>query len=274
MPGLDVAKTADLFGQFGKGQGVSGGIGVEPFDQGADGGLVAGNQCAFLAAFFGVAKGVKGGATQHFERRQQLEAPGHTGTKLLLLQLALVVLFGQQGRRQVVMHLVVALEHCTDFFAKRRVFPHANDPSPIYGFDIVAGPNKVSGAFHDFSAAGETNHSMLAWFADQTATLEWNKKRELPEWAKNIFSSSMVAIGAVGEKELDEFVNLGLKTLDYYLENVGLTQESLADYHMAQNRYCRYQKQNPHTPRVLVTLGFTEQQAREFVEQTLFPEIG
>ena len=154
------------------------------------------------------------------------------------------------------------------------VFPHPNDPSPIYGFDIVAGPSRVSGAFHDFSAAGETNHPMMDWFADQTALLEWNKKRELPEWAKNIFSSSMVAIGAVGAEELDEFVDLGLKTLDYYLENVGNTQESLADYHMAQNRYCHYQKQNPHTPRVLVTLGFTEQQAQEFVRNTLFPEIG
>jgi hypothetical protein len=154
------------------------------------------------------------------------------------------------------------------------VFPHANDPSPIYGFDIVAGPSKVSGAFHDFSSAGETNHPMLAWFADQTKMLEWNKKRELPEWAKNIFSSSMVAIGAVGAEELDEFVSLGLKTLDYYLENVGNTQESLADYHMAQNRYCYYQRQNPHTPRVLVTLGFTEQHAQEFVRNKLFPKIG
>jgi hypothetical protein len=153
------------------------------------------------------------------------------------------------------------------------VFPHANDPSPIYGFDIVCGPNKVSGAFHDFSSAGEPNHRMMAWFADQTKMLEWNKKRELPEWAKNIFSSSMVAIGAVGSEELIEFVDLGLKTLDYYLENVGNTQESLADYHMAQNRYCRYQKQNPHTPRVLVSLGFTEQEAKDFVEQNLFPEI-
>jgi hypothetical protein len=153
------------------------------------------------------------------------------------------------------------------------VFPHANDPSPIYGFDIVCGPNKVSGAFHDFSSAGEPNHHMMAWFADQTKMLEWNKKRELPEWAKNIFSSSMVAIGAVGSEELIEFVDLGLKTLDYYLENVGNTQESLADYHMAQNRYCRYQKQNPHTPRVLVSLGFTEQEAKDFVEQNLFPEI-
>ena len=43
------------------------------------------------------------------------------------------------------------------------VFPHANDPSPIYGFDIVAGPSKVSGAFHDFSVAGDTNHAMMTW---------------------------------------------------------------------------------------------------------------
>ena len=153
------------------------------------------------------------------------------------------------------------------------VFPHTNDPSPIYGFDIVAGPTKVSGAFHDFSASGERNHTMLAWFADQTRMLEWNKKRELPDWAKQIFSSSMVAIGAVGAEELDEFINLGLRTLDYYLETVGITQQSLADYHMAQNRYCHYQKQNPRTPTSLQHLGFTEQESKEFVEDMLFPEI-
>lgn len=154
------------------------------------------------------------------------------------------------------------------------VFPHANDPSPIYGFDIVAGPNKVSGAFHDFSAAGDADHPMMAWFADATKDIEWNKKRELPDWAKQIFSDNMVAIGAVGTEELTEFVDLGLKSLDYYLTNVGLAQQDVATYDMAQNRYCRYQKQNPHTPRVLVTLGFTEQQAQDFVQHTLFPEIG
>ena len=84
----------------------------------------------------------------------------------------------------------------------------------------------------------------------------------------------MVAIGAVGAEELAEFINLGLKNLDYYLENVGNTQESLADYHMAQNRYCHYQKQNPRTPASLQHLGFTEQEAREFVEDMLFPEMG
>lgn len=153
------------------------------------------------------------------------------------------------------------------------VFPHTNDPSPIFGFDIVCGPTKVSGAFHDFSSAGETNHPMIEWFADQTRFLSWNKSRELPDWARQIFSSSMVAIGAVGPEELDSFINLGLKSLDYYLENVGLTQESLADYHMAQNRYCHYQKQNPRTPASLQHLGFTEKEALDYVNQKLFPEI-
>ena len=149
------------------------------------------------------------------------------------------------------------------------VFPHTNDPSPIYGFDIVCGPSKVSGAFHDFSGA---DHPMMQWFADTTKDLEWNKKRELPEWAKAIFSDNMVAIGAVGSEELTEFVALGLKSLDYYLEHVGSTDT--ADYSDVQNRYCHYQKQNPHTPRVLINLGFTEQQAQDFVQHTLFPEIG
>ena len=149
------------------------------------------------------------------------------------------------------------------------VFPHKNDPSPIYGFDIVCGPSKVSGAFHDFSGAG---HPMMQWFADTTKDLEWNKKRELPDWAKQIFSNNMVAIGAVGGEELDEFVALGLKSLNYYLEHVGCTDT--ADYSKIQNRYCYYQKQNPHTPRVLINLGFTEQQAQDFVQHTLFPEIG
>jgi hypothetical protein len=153
------------------------------------------------------------------------------------------------------------------------VFPHFNDPSPIYGFDIVCGPTKVSGAFHDFSEAGYSSHDMMKWFATATSNTKWNKPRELPEWARAIFSPSMIAIGAVGPEELDEFIAIGLKNLDYYLENVGITQESMMDYHMAQNRYCYYQKQNPRTPASLQHLGFTEQEARDYVHKSLFPEI-
>jgi Ferredoxin-dependent bilin reductase len=153
------------------------------------------------------------------------------------------------------------------------VFPHTNDPSPIYGFDIVCGPTKVSGAFHDFSNAGDPQHYMGQWFESKTKELEWNKPRELPEWARAIFSPSMVAIGAVGPEELDSFINLGLESLDYYLKYVGISQESLADYHMVQNRYCYYQKQNPRTPASLQHLGLTAEETDAYIQNKLFPEI-
>lgn len=151
------------------------------------------------------------------------------------------------------------------------IFPDVKDGCPIYGFDIVAGPNKVSGAFHDFSSGGHTHNVLMRWFADRTKDITWNKKRELPEWAKNIFSDAMVAIGAVGPEELESFCALGLETLRYYLHNVGCTKSYLHDHTADQNFYCEQQRLNPHTPRVLQTLGFTEAEAREFVDQTLFP---
>ena len=153
------------------------------------------------------------------------------------------------------------------------VFPQFNDPSPIYGFDIVCGPTKVSGAFHDYSIAGDRTSPMWLWFNAKVAMEEWNKPRDLPEWGKQIFSPAMVAIGAVGEEELDKFIQLGLETLDFYLANVGLAQQDISTYEMAQNRYCHYQKQNPRTPTSLQHLGFTEQQALDYVRYKLFPEI-
>jgi Ferredoxin-dependent bilin reductase len=152
------------------------------------------------------------------------------------------------------------------------IFPHYNDNSPIYGFDIVAGSEKVSGAFHDFSSGGDINHDMMRWFANLVAGMDWNRRRDLPDWAQRIFSNHIVAIGAVGISELEEFVDVGLKSLSYYLNNVGHTQQDITNYAMLQNSYCHFQKMNPHTPRVLVNLGFTEQEARDFIDQKLFPE--
>lgn len=153
------------------------------------------------------------------------------------------------------------------------VFPQTNDPSPIYGFDIVCGPSRVSGAFHDYSIAGDRESPMWLWFNAKVAMEEWNKPRDLPEWGKQIFSPAMVAIGAVGSEELAKFIKLGLETLDFYLANVGLGQQDAATYEGAQNRYCQYQKQNPRTPASLVHLGFTEQEAEEYIQTKLFPEI-
>jgi len=153
------------------------------------------------------------------------------------------------------------------------VFPHYNDPSPIWGFDAVTGRSKITGAFHDFSAAGDPNHFMIKWFSDNVKDKKWNKPRELPEWAKQIFSSSMIAAGNVqDEEEVDRLCDLALETLDYYLKNVGLTQTSGGDFHMAQNRYCYYQKQNPQVVKSMIAMGVPEPTILRFVDEVLFPE--
>lgn len=153
------------------------------------------------------------------------------------------------------------------------IFPHFNDPSPVWGFDAICGRNKITGAFHDFSNAGDPDHSMMIWFKEQVSMIEWSKPRELPEWARQIFSSSMIAAGNLRDNtEVETLCDIATKSLDYYLKNVGLSQTCGADFHMAQNRYCYYQKQNPQVIKSMVAMGVPESTILKFVDEVLFPE--
>jgi hypothetical protein len=153
------------------------------------------------------------------------------------------------------------------------IFPHYNDSSPIWGFDAVCGPNKITGAFHDFSNGGENTHFMMKWFAEETMHYGWRKPRDLPPWAKAIFSSSMIAAGNIQEgEELDDLCKIANKSVDYYLSNVGTTQNWPNDFHMVQNRYCHYQKQNPHVVNSMMAMGIPEEKIKKFVDEVLFPE--
>jgi hypothetical protein len=84
----------------------------------------------------------------------------------------------------------------------------------------------------------------------------------------------MVAAGNISEQhELDNIVDLGIKTLDYYLHNVG-DRISGCDVREQQNYYCKNQKLNPHVYRSMIAMGVPEATIKQFVEQVLFPEIG
>jgi len=154
------------------------------------------------------------------------------------------------------------------------IFPHIHNPAPIYGFDVVAGKNKMTGCFHDYSAAGDQFHPMMDWFGDEVSKLEWRRERELPDWAKRIFSTNMVAAGNVqDEAELDQIFSMARTTLAHYLETVAETNNTALDTTSYQNYYCDNQKQNPHTPRVMASLGLDEEDIRVFIQDCLFPEI-
>jgi len=154
------------------------------------------------------------------------------------------------------------------------IFPHIHNPAPIYGFDVVAGKNKITGCFHDYSKAGDPDHPMMEWFSDYVKRLEWRRERALPEWATNIFSSSMVAAGNVqDETELEQIIQMASDTLAHYLEAVGETNNTAVNTTDNQNYYCDNQKQNPHTPRVMASLGLNEDDVTTFIQDCLFPNI-
>jgi hypothetical protein len=113
---------------------------------------------------------------------------------------------------------------------------------------------------------------MLDWFHDRVDGIEWSKKRELPQWAKNIFSDNMVAAGNINTmEELNEVLSLVNQTLSYYLNNIGNLSD--IDSTDAQNWYCYNQRQNPHTPKVMESLGFDSETVERFISSCLFPTV-
>jgi phycocyanobilin:ferredoxin oxidoreductase len=153
------------------------------------------------------------------------------------------------------------------------IFPYTDDASPIFGFDVIAGKNKITGAFLDFSSTGNLNHPMIDWFGEEVKKLEWRKTRELPEWAKRIFSPHMVAAGnIVAGHELEQIVDMAYNNFDHYIKNVG-DRGSCLDNSKGQDFYCENQRQNPHTPKVMASLGLNEDDIKIFIEECLFPPI-
>lgn len=154
------------------------------------------------------------------------------------------------------------------------IFPHIHNPAPIYGFDVIAGRNKITGCFHDFSPAGDLEHPLIDWFATETAKLQWNKTRKLPEWAERIFTGSMIAAGNVQDEfELNQIFSIANLSIRHYLNTVAESNFTHKNTTYNQNYYCENQKQNPHTPKVMASLGLNEDDVRVFIQDCLFPEL-
>ncbi len=156
------------------------------------------------------------------------------------------------------------------------IFPNLDNNGPIYGFDVIAGKNKMTGAFHDFSkSSGGEEHPLIDWFKEAVEEYVPSKKRELPQWALNIFSGSMVAAGNVSsEEESKAIVEMALANLKVYFDSIGDYKNTANEEETikAQNYYCHNQQQNPHTPRVMKSLGLNEADVERFCTDMLFPK--
>ena len=157
------------------------------------------------------------------------------------------------------------------------VFPVLDNDGPIYGFDVIAGKNKMTGAFHDFSASsGGINHPMIEGYKEAVADFIPTKQRQLPEWATNIFTDKMLAAGNVNtEEEAVAIIELALNNLRAYFDEISefTGRANVAATIEAQNYYCHNQQQNPHTPNVMKSLGLNEADVDKFCTDMLFPKI-
>tara|TARA_X000001382_G_scaffold130731_1_gene126680 strand:+ start:1162 stop:1842 length:681 start_codon:yes stop_codon:yes gene_type:complete len=157
------------------------------------------------------------------------------------------------------------------------IFPHLSSDGPVFGFDVIAGQKKITGCFFDFSPTIDKDHKMINWFGNTMAKYGYNKTRTLPEWAQQIFSPYMVAAGNVSEEsEMEMITKMIHEGAEYYLDYIERTNDSmdgLFEGIKAQNRYAYYQKQNPHTPRTMTSLGLGEDDVRLFIDKCLFPEV-
>jgi phycocyanobilin:ferredoxin oxidoreductase len=156
------------------------------------------------------------------------------------------------------------------------VFPQLHNNAPIYGFDVIAGKNKMTGAFHDFSPSIEHNHDMIQGYYDSVEDFIPKKQRDLPEWARNIFTEKMLAAGNVNtEEEAVAIIDIALNNLVAYFEEIS-EYDYTADHDevaKAHNWYCYNQQQNPHTPKTMKSLGLPEEDVDVFCRDMLFPKI-
>ena len=144
------------------------------------------------------------------------------------------------------------------------IFPHSDDPRQIFGFDVIAGENKVTGVFMDLSP---TLDPTLPF-----SSLNFIKSRERPEWG-DIFSEHWIACRP-NEQEMIAIAGEAERVLNEYLIKLSMsvTDTRIDDIVAAQNRYCTQQRKNEHTVRAIKNL-LGEELAQEFITTVLFPTI-
>ena len=154
------------------------------------------------------------------------------------------------------------------------IFPKEGVELPILGFDIVSGPKKITGSFMDFSPLHGYEHPYNEYMNVAIQGIEWNKPRELPDWAKEIFSSDMIAVGNIREgHELGQFISVTSQLVTYYLKSMEKhAYVSNRDTLPILNKYCSNQKLNPHLHRSILAMGISEEDKESYVNNVLFEE--
>lgn len=142
------------------------------------------------------------------------------------------------------------------------VFPHIDDPAPIFGFDVIAGNNKVTGVFLDLSPTVKDPGVFH--------NCRFKTQRDRPEWG-DIFSQNWIACRP-DKTEMITIIAEAQRLIKYHFTLLKQEQGNVDEIRAGQNRYCKQQQQNEHTLRALKNLIGADR-AKEFMETILFPTV-
>jgi phycocyanobilin:ferredoxin oxidoreductase len=155
-------------------------------------------------------------------------------------------------------------------------FPDPRFDLPVFGADIVAGRGVVSAAIVDLSPVNDT---LPVGVAAALAALErppFSQPRELPDWGA-IFSPHVLFVRPVTPEEEGWFVDIVAAYLKVLADATALATPQRAEDQatvsrwQGQLRYCRQQKKNDKTRRVLEK-AFSPEWADRYIEGLLFDD--
>lgn len=155
------------------------------------------------------------------------------------------------------------------------IFPHVVYDTPILGFDVISGPKKITGSFFDYSPV-VSDHSYLKYLEKKTSDLNWSRTRDLPDWAKKIFSPHIIAAGNISNEEETKTL---IKTIEDLIEYYVINMKKMSNKNdpilirEKQNLYCEQQKMNPHLHKSILSMGISEKDKNQYINNVLFQEI-
>ena len=155
-------------------------------------------------------------------------------------------------------------------------FPDPQYDLPVFGADIVAGRGVVSAAIVDLSPVGAALPAGVTAALEALPPRRFSQERDLPDWG-TIFSPHVRFVRPSDSAEENQFVALVGDFLSVIAEASRTVVAQPIDHpdtvgrHQGQLSYCRQQKRNDKTRRVLEK-AFNPAWADQYIEQLLFDD--
>jgi phycocyanobilin:ferredoxin oxidoreductase len=156
------------------------------------------------------------------------------------------------------------------------LFPDPRYDLPVFGADIVAGPAGVSAAIVDLSPVTAALPETVAGPLARRSPREYAQERDLPSWG-TIFSPFVRFVRPTSPAEEQQFIAEVEEFLAVLAAAIRTGTPQAPDHPATverwtgQLRYCRHQKRNDKTRRVLEK-AFNPAWADRYIEELLFDD--